>query len=411
VLEARDGARPVALKRLLPHLATDARLRRLFEAEAEIGARLHHRNLVELFEAGEMDGIPYLCCELVDGVDLGTLLEGAVAPLDIGVCAFITLEICRALSYLHQAVDADGHALGLVHRDVSPANVLVGRDGAVKLADLGVAKALLIEAEPTRSEVRKGRLEYMAPERIERESLDARADLFACGVLLYRAMAGRPPFWASDEEELIALIRHGEIARPSSYRSGIPPVLEAACMKAIAADRELRFRSADEMAAVLAAFVPEHARERTAMLVAAANTGERTEGTQPTQTASPPARPLPSRSRWVGAIVVILAVTVGIVIAARRRQEARSGPPAAQAAATTDDLSTPPTTERHAAATDPEPSVITPAAPPAKAVHKHPLQRRPDRVAPGTPAPTAAPRRDYLSNPFAPSMSASPPTP
>jgi len=175
-----DGGPEVALKLIRGEQADDPHLRQLFLREARIGALLHHPNVVELLEVGEVEGIPYLAMEYVDGISLDRLLG---RPLGLAAVVEVGLSLAAALDYIHQLAEG-GRPLRLVHRDVSPANVLVARDGTVKLGDFGIAK--LAGASLTRSNEVKGKRSYMAPEQLEGGAIDHRADLFSLGALLHR---------------------------------------------------------------------------------------------------------------------------------------------------------------------------------------------------------------------------------
>jgi serine/threonine-protein kinase len=193
VFRARsDADGEVALKVMRPELVTDERFRRMFLAEARLCARLSHPNVVRLIEYGEVNRMPWLAMELVDGVSLDRMIRAA--PLEPELAAYVARELLAALAYLH--------SLGLVHRDVSAVNVLVSSAGEVKLSDFGVARV----GDPTTLSCAgegKGNPSYMAPEQLRsvagEQRIDGRADLFALGVLLYRMISGRRPFAATVE--------------------------------------------------------------------------------------------------------------------------------------------------------------------------------------------------------------------
>jgi hypothetical protein len=232
VFRARGDEGSVALKLMRPELAADAHHRRLFLAEAQLGARLEHPNLVRQLDAGESHGSLWLALELVDGVSLARVLKSG--PLPPEVASYVALELLAALEYVH--------ARALVHRDVSATNVMVSRAGEVKLSDFGVAKA----ADPTltRTNEEKGKPAYMAPEQLRehaRGPIDGRVDVFAVGVLLYRMTVGEPPF--SDVTEWL------RAGCPLEPRGPLAPVIVGAMEPA----REERFASAAAMALALRA--------------------------------------------------------------------------------------------------------------------------------------------------------------
>lgn len=183
------------IKRLLPERAGDPQYEKMFIEEARLHARLRHRNLVQALELGVVDGAYYVRLELVDGADLATLSKAA--PLPEPLALFIGEELALALDYVHRAADDAGRPLGLVHRDVSPSNVLLSKEGEVKLADFGIAKATLLR-EQTRSGVRKGKYAYMSFEQANGQQLTARSDQFALAVTLCELISGARPF---DDEQ------------------------------------------------------------------------------------------------------------------------------------------------------------------------------------------------------------------
>src|SRR5579871_2751117 len=174
ILGPAGFARTLVIKRILPHLAADPQLVKLFLAEAKLSARLSHPNVVQVFELGEVDGEWFLAMEYVRGRDLGAIVRAVVergappgAPPHPGLAAFVVREVCRALAYAHALTDDDGAPLRLIHRDVSPANVMCSFDGAVKLLDFGIAKALARSGESTQTGALRGKLGYLAPEQVE----------------------------------------------------------------------------------------------------------------------------------------------------------------------------------------------------------------------------------------------------
>ena len=189
-------AKRVCLKRILGDLGTDAEFVRLFQNEARLAAHLDHPNVVTTFDFGEIGGTWWMSMQLVDGLDLRSLVAGLRArsqPLPREVALFVVRELAKALSYAHGLELPDGSPAHVVHRDVSPSNVLVSYDGAVKLADFGIAKAATSDLR-TQTGVMRGKPSYMAPEQALAKPVDARADLFALGVVLYELLAGVRPF-------------------------------------------------------------------------------------------------------------------------------------------------------------------------------------------------------------------------
>jgi serine/threonine-protein kinase len=224
------------IKRLLPERAGDPQYEKMFIEEARLHARLRHRNLVQALELGVVDGAYYVRLELVDGADLATL--GGSTSMPEPLALFVGEELALALDYVHRATDDAGRPLGLVHRDVSPSNVLLSREGEVKLADFGIAKATLLR-EQTRSGVRKGKYAYMSFEQANGQALTARSDQFALAVTLAELISGRRPF---DDEQ-----RDG----PPKL-DGIGDDLREVLSKALSVNPGDRFESSEAMRRAIA---------------------------------------------------------------------------------------------------------------------------------------------------------------
>jgi Protein kinase domain/PEGA domain len=249
VLEGEAGfRRRVAVKRLLPELRDDLECARMFLDEARIGSLLHHPELVSVLDFGVHAGVPTQILELVDGADLARLLRRAAdrgAPLPEPLALYVAERVARGLHAAHEARDEAGHPLGIIHRDVSPANVLVSRTGQVKLSDFGVALARDRLAR-TEGHALKGKLAYMAPEQATRGALDRRSDVFSLGCTLHTLLCGASPI-----ADLAALsgLALGE-ALPLDPR--LPPDVRAVLARALAGQKAHRFASAAELADALA---------------------------------------------------------------------------------------------------------------------------------------------------------------
>lgn len=246
----------VALKRLLPNLCEDRQQVAQFLNEARIGAVLAHPNVVQFYEVGEALGRYFIAMEYVHGTDLERVLrqlaqEKRRLPLEIALR--IVSEVCSGLHYAHERADASGKPLGIVHRDISPANVLVSFDGAVKLIDFGVAKLLDTESLG-RSGVFRGKFAYMSPEQCAGEPLDSRSDIFSVGIVLYEATLGRRPFTGDDQFQILRQITEGMATPPRAVDPSYPTELEAVVLRALAQRREERYPSAREMQADLEQF-------------------------------------------------------------------------------------------------------------------------------------------------------------
>jgi serine/threonine-protein kinase len=231
--------RLVALKTLAPELAGDADLERALIREATLAGRLHHRNLVAVNGFGVADGHYYAVMEYVDGGDLATLLDGT--PLDESLALHIVAELALGLSYLHTARDDRGLPLGLVHRDVGPANVLVSTTGDVKLSDFGIAKATAL-ADRTAAGARKGTYAYMSPEQLAGEPLDATSDQFGLAVTMVELITGQRPFAGDTPWATMESIRNGE-----ARLDGVAGDIAAIARRAFAVDPRARFPSVDDL--------------------------------------------------------------------------------------------------------------------------------------------------------------------
>lgn len=398
-------ARPVAIKRIHPTLSRDAGLLDAIRDEARIASRVRHPNVVsviDVIEEGESVGI---VLEYVHGEALSSLLRSAAArqdPLPVGVAVAIVVDVLHGLHAAHTAVDDTGAALDIVHRDVSPQNVLVGADGNARVLDFGISKAEN-RASVTRDGQVKGKLRYMAPEQLGGDVTPA-ADTYAAGLLLWEALAGSSPFADVDQgAALIARVLMGVSVAPSTRRAEIPPALDAIVAKALAVKAEDRFSSAASMAEALeatalsasrtavATWVNELARE---VLAARAQVVALLERGLPADEQAPPvvaekktsAEPVvrdPVASRRTGLVPWALVVGLGLVAAwfafASRNAPAPAAPRREEAP--------PVAASSPAAPTSPPPSIsqptATPPAPAASASNHPPGKLKKSR--PGAP--------------------------
>ena len=382
VLLVRDGERRLALKRLLPHLE-DAASAATLEREAALAETLRHEHIVATLEHGRVGDERWVLMEYVDGPSLHRLLRAA-DRLPAVAAAYAVASVCRALACVH--------ASGMLHRDVSPSNVLVARDGTVKLCDFGIAKMLGGTATRTRPGFVKGKAGYHAPELRRGDALDARGEVYAAGVVLFEALTGRRP-QAGD--------------RPSRLVRGLPDAIDAACAQALATSPEERFATAEAMADALAAAAGAEgdALDGRAQLVAAVARWfppRAPVGQDPTVTL---ARNGGAR-RWLlaGAVVTVAAAGVVALLAirsARRAPHTQVSPALTTAAAaprTGDpgDPRDPPTPP----APPTVPPAVAPVAPPTTHARKPEHAKsaaKPTRRA----APSGAPKkRDYMPDPF-----------
>ena len=240
--------RPVVLKRILAPLVADPQFRNMLIDEAHVAMGLNHSNIVQVLDLGHVRGRYFLVMELVDGWDLSQILARAAAanfPLPPEVVLYVAAEICRALAYAH-ARTRDGNPLAIVHRDVSPQNVLVSEQGEVKLTDFGIAKAMG-RRERTNQGVIKGKLAFMSPEQASGSVLDNRSDLFALGTMLYQFFTGRRPFEAPTDLEAIMRVRECKFTPPETIKPSLHPALVKILRRAMQALPSNRYQSADEM--------------------------------------------------------------------------------------------------------------------------------------------------------------------
>jgi len=238
----------VAIKKILPELARDPQLIQMFCDEARLAASLNHPNIAQVLEFGEQDGELYLVMEHVDGVSCSTLLRAVSErgeTIPTGPALVIAHDVLLALGFAHEATDENGLPLGVVHRDVSPSNILVSRIGTVKLIDFGITRSFIAERRTYPGEL-KGKLRYMSPEQILGADVDARSDLFAAGIVLAEMLAGRALFSGRSDLDILTRISRGElgIVRDGKIAADLAVVLE----KALAHRPGDRFQTAREFA-------------------------------------------------------------------------------------------------------------------------------------------------------------------
>ncbi|MDB4942807.1 MAG: serine/threonine protein kinase [Labilithrix sp.] len=302
----------VAVKRILPQLAEDPDFVAMFVDEARVCARLAHPNIVQVFDFGEQDGELYMAMEYVDGTTAARLVRAAASrgeeiPLDAAL--YIALSVLRGLDYAHNARDDEGKPLDLVHRDVSPGNVLIDRSGAVKLTDFGIARAAEIERRTDAGQL-KGKLGYMSPEQVVGRELDARSDLFTVGIVLAELVMLRPLFSGPSEIEVLMRIRDADLGVLDRAGGRVPEDVRAVLFKALARDRAVRFPSA----AAFAESIDEILRRRR-MQVGPAKLGALVErlGLVPTGDDEPITDTSVRKTANLGAAAAVARATVGSV--------------------------------------------------------------------------------------------------
>ncbi len=246
--------KPVAIKRILPHLCKDQRFIELLIAEAKVLSELQHRNIVQIYDVGvDDDGQYFLVMEFIDGTDLKKVYQQLFdgrrlpAPVALHICS----ELCEALEHAHLAKDAEGKSLGLVHRDVSPSNVLLSKSGEVKLTDFGIAKRV---EEATGHGKVKGKFAYISPEQAVNEHVDARSDVYSVGILLYELVCGQRLFSGLADFDALREVRLGRVRPSAKHVNDVAPELAEIIMKALHKEPDQRYASAGEFGLALRSY-------------------------------------------------------------------------------------------------------------------------------------------------------------
>ena len=242
----------LVLKRILPAHDSSRRFRAMFAEEAQLATRLNHPNIVQVYDFQDYgDEGQLLSMEYVEGPDLRRLQRAASAKkkrIPSYVSAYIVAEVAKGLHYAHERRDEGGKPIDIVHRDVSPQNVLLSFDGGVKIADFGIATASLFREEPG---VLKGKTGYMSPEQAHGEKVDRRTDVYSLGVVFHELLTGRSLHGGTEGQELLDVVRAGQVEPPSLFAPDVPPELEAIIMRALSRDREERFQTARDFASAI----------------------------------------------------------------------------------------------------------------------------------------------------------------
>jgi len=297
----------VVVKRILPHYVDDPRFVEMFLGEARLAAELSHPNLVQIFDFGEVDGQYFIAMEYIDGPNLRVLNREArthEGPLSLPLVARIIAQAAEGLHSAHELRDENGRYVNLVHRDISPDNILVSRNGAVKVVDFGIAKAAN-QPHLTKSGMIKGKMAYMPPEQLAREPLDRRADIFALGIVLYELVTGGMPFDATSEVSIIqAILGQHPLDRVTLHRPDVPPALDAIIARCLEKKPEARYANCRELQQDLERYIQSTGTPVGTAEIAAAVTHFFTPDTEATQPAvgvdagldpTSPSRPSQSR--------------------------------------------------------------------------------------------------------------------
>ncbi|MDB4954331.1 MAG: serine/threonine protein kinase with repeat [Myxococcales bacterium] len=269
----------------------------MFVDEAKIALGLNHPNIIQVFDFGAVGDTYFLAMEYVEGIDLLRMLQEAAKArlrLPYGISAYIVQQLAKGLDYAHRKTDEFGQPLGIVHRDISPQNILLSFDGGVKIVDFGIARARDVHEEQG---VIKGKFAYMSPEQARGEPVDCRSDVFAAGIVLYELVCARPLFHGKGKEAL-EMVKSGAIPRPRDFAPELPETLERLILKALAFHRDDRFQTARDMQHELARFQLEWGQKAGALIDSGALAQQLSQlvpAAQRTATPRPPAEGAPQR--------------------------------------------------------------------------------------------------------------------
>ncbi|MBL8783695.1 MAG: serine/threonine protein kinase [Deltaproteobacteria bacterium] len=255
----------VAIKRVLPSLTKNQKFIEMFLDEARLSIVLNHANIVQVFDVSQSGGTYFIVMEYVDGFNVRHLFQRASEigyRIPVAVAVYIIIEVCKGLEHAHTKRDLEGKHLRIVHRDLSPPNVLVSRSGEVKITDFGLAKAT---SQLTRTDpgVVKGKYSYLSPEVTEGKPADLRTDIFAAGIVLWELLANRRLFFGKTDVETVDMVRKAEVPQLSKLNPDVSPELETIISKALARDPKKRFTSAREMGEELADLLAKQATKAT----------------------------------------------------------------------------------------------------------------------------------------------------
>ena len=249
----------VAIKKILSHLTGSQDFITMFIDEAKLAAQLNHTNIIQIYDLGKVEDDFFIAMEFVDGKDLRSIQNRAKdfgQKLPLGLCLMITAAVARALDYAHRKRDFDNRDLGLVHRDVSPQNVLISYEGEIKLCDFGIVKAVA-KASSTQMGALKGKLQYMSPEQAWGKEVDARSDIFSLGSVFFELLTGERLFTGDSEIGVLDAVRDCRVQSPRNLDPDLPTEVEAIVMRALAPTPESRYQTAGEMEKDIAAVLEQ----------------------------------------------------------------------------------------------------------------------------------------------------------
>ena len=251
-------AKIIAIKRILPHLAEDEHFVGMFIAEAKMAVQLNHANICQIYDLGRIGADHYIAMEYISGKDLLSLhnyFRRTKTHMPVHLAAYIGGRVAEGLDYAHRKRTPDGHPMAIVHRDISPQNVLISYDGAVKLIDFGIAKARARNIEKTEAGVLKGKFGYMSPEQVQGREVDHRADIFALGTVIHEMLTNARLFMGDSDFATLEMIRDARVDPPSRSNPDVPEELDRIVLKALERDRDHRYSQAGEMANALSRFM------------------------------------------------------------------------------------------------------------------------------------------------------------
>lgn len=257
--------RAVAIKRILPSLTQNQKFLGMFLDEARLSMQLTHANIVQILDIGKVEDTFFIAMELIDGWNLRRLMQRAVdilRPMPVPVACYIAMELAKALAYAHEKTDDKGQSLGIVHRDVSPPNVLISKQGEVKLTDFGLARAAS-NVEASDQDVVKGKFSYLSPEVVDGKPADPRADIYSLGIILWEMLCGRRLFAGKNDMETVEFVRKGEVPKVSSLRPDADDELDKLIFRVLAKNPKRRFQTARELEQELAGYLARHNHRAT----------------------------------------------------------------------------------------------------------------------------------------------------
>ncbi|MGM0595416.1 MAG: serine/threonine protein kinase [Myxococcota bacterium] len=248
LIGAQGISRRVAVKKILPQLNKNKKFVSMFLDEARLAMNLSHANLVQTFDVTRIKDSYCIVMEFIEGSSLKAVMnfmKKKNKTLPIGTAIYIVMEAAKGLGYAHNAKDANGQPLKLIHRDVSPPNILISKEGEIKVADFGLAKAAL-QVETTEPGIIKGKFSYLSPEIIMGIEIDKRADIFSLGIVLFELLTGRRLFYGENDLETVKLVEKAHIPRVTALNPEVPPALERALFRALKRDRNKRYQETAE---------------------------------------------------------------------------------------------------------------------------------------------------------------------